>query len=167
MDETFEPVSETRSLSAEIVRARAAVICALERRGIAPEEAEDLAHEACLAALRRAPDPDGPAGLFPWLFVVAWRARRRRRDGALESEPETAEASAEERVLRREDMELLMAGFSQLSERERRVFTMRYVERIDLATIALRMRAPLGTIKSMLFRARQAMIRRPDGRSGA
>ena len=62
-----------------------------------------------------------------------------------------------ERVEMAEDSRRVLAAVQRLPERQRAVLVLRHVEGLKLEEIATALRMPLGTVKTLLFRGRQAV----------
>jgi RNA polymerase sigma factor (sigma-70 family) len=151
------------------------VLAFCRRRCLDVNDAEDLMSVVFLEAWRchsRAILVDG--SLRPWLYgiasnVMANAARARRRHAAAlarfhaanpDAEPATdhAEAvawAAATRELRSE----LQRAFAKLSTKERAVAELVLVEHLDVASAAIVLGIPEGTVKSRLHRARQRLVR--------
>jgi RNA polymerase sigma-70 factor (ECF subfamily) len=135
-------------------------------------EAEDLFQEVWLRVARHLGERPDPAGLKPWLLAIALnlhrdslrkkRVRRlfllsRSRGDASESAAQkTGPASsddpvylAEQAVLRRK-IDQAVRG---LPERQRQIFVLQEVEGLRQAEIAGVLGIPVGTVKSLMFRA--------------
>jgi len=120
-------------------------------------EAQDVVQEAYTRALARwstLSTYDDPAA---WVRRVAWylatsRWRRIRRFA------EIASRHREEPVVAPEpDRAALQAALAALPVRQRQVVVMHYIADMPVAEIALAIDAPVGTIKSLLSRARAAL----------
>lgn len=138
------------------------------------ELAEDLTQEAFLRAFRSLPrfDPRGPAPLSAWLLRIAARTAidelRRRRPVItalehLEAEPrrepggvprpdEVAQWASTARAIRQ--------AVDRLSPEVRAAFLLRAYHEMSYPEIADALEIDLGTVKSRLFRARQALVQR-------
>jgi RNA polymerase sigma factor (sigma-70 family) len=125
------------------------------------DEAEDVAQEAFLrahAALRRY-DPSRPfAG---WLRRIAVNCaltalkRRRRNDGQVEECGCAADPSSA--LLRDETRRAVHLALGRLPLNQRLAITLFSLEGMDLAATAEAMGCATGTVKTHLFRARQAL----------
>ncbi len=135
-------------------------------------EAEDLFQDVWLRVVRHGrPRPD-KGDLKPWLLTIVLnlhrdmlrkkRVRRlfmmrkqgpgRLRPSRIEdwSSPATDPARLSEQTALRRDIDLALAA---LPEKQRRVFLLSEVEDLSQAEIAGILEVPLGTVKSLLFRA--------------
>ncbi|MEZ6194720.1 MAG: sigma-70 family RNA polymerase sigma factor [Planctomycetota bacterium] len=149
-----------------IGRSRPSLVAALRARGLAPEEAEDLAQESSHPALssRRELETDRP--VLPWLVAIAMRCRidRWRRERREESERENEDpgeiATPLDRAMAEEDRSRLRAGLAALPEADRRALDDFYRLGLGVAEIASRHGVAEGTIKARLHRARRALAAR-------
>ncbi len=139
-------------------------------------EAMDLAQEAFGRAIERLESFRGESAPFSWMYRIAMnvalgrlRQKKRRRtitasggdgdgrsDGVLERSPDTS-AGPSEQVETRERGELVREAMQRLDEQQRALLVMRDVDGMDYQQIAELLEAPLGTIKSRIFRARLAL----------
>lgn len=125
-------------------------------RRLAGDSADDLAQETFLAAWRSAASWRGEGSYFAWLARIAWRrflsSRRRERpteqlDGAdLAIQPDAPHRSAIDQAM------------GQLSDRERMAATLCFAQGCPHPEAAAIMDIPLGTLKSLVSRARSKLI---------
>ena len=123
--------------------------------------ADDLAQEVFLKAWRMAPHwrEDGPYGA--WLMRIAWtsflsfergRGRKHAREQAAASPPyETARIDADAGI----DLKRALAG---LGERERAAALLCFGEGCSHSEAAAILEMPLGTVKSLVARARTRLL---------
>ncbi|HEV2816191.1 MAG TPA: RNA polymerase sigma factor [Allosphingosinicella sp.] len=140
-----------------LVRAHEAAVRRFLRR-LAGEAADDLAQETFLRAWRMAGHYRGDGRYRAWLMRIAWtqflgahRAGGRR---------DAREAAAPQPERRRDpdaaiDLERALAG---LGERERAAALLCFGEGCSHAEAAGIMELPLGTLKSIVARARAALV---------
>lgn len=147
-----------------------------------PHEAEDVVQETFARAWRTLPRFGGERRFYPWLTVIASHLctdtlRRRARctpvEGLRLSFADTGHYDVEDAVLRQIDSALFTAAFSSLSDRHQRVLQLREGSEWSYQRIADHEGVPIGTIETLLWRARQALKREftvlcgPEGRMGA
>jgi RNA polymerase sigma-70 factor (ECF subfamily) len=139
--------------------------------------AENLTQECFLRAFRNRDSFRGESNLETWLVRIAlnlaYDYRRNRRwifwrsvtqTDRIESMPVRDTCPTPERaLLDKELLETVQAAVDRLSERQRTVFLLRYLEDMSLDEIAGVLRLPVGTVKSHLFRAVRS-IRRVCGK---
>jgi RNA polymerase sigma-70 factor (ECF subfamily) len=135
-------------------------------------EAEDAAQEAFARAWKALPRFAGERRFYPWLTVIAGNIctdtlRRRSRSTPTDEMELTAQHSAgvvedqtsEELVLASVDGELVNRALGRLSARHRHVLAMREGSGWTYQQIADHEGVEIGTIETLLWRARQALKR--------
>ena len=143
--------------------------------------AETLTQECFLKAHRNWGSFRGESSAMTWLMRIAinlqkdhWRNRRMQfwrltrtnsvdLDEASEWLP-SGERSAEQKLLAKEQVKRVWASVKGLSERQRTVFLLRYVEEQELSEIALATGLSEGTVKAHLSRALARVRRELGGR---
>ena len=63
------------------------------------------------------------------------------------------ESSLEDRIVAKEQLAIIWDAVAQLSQRQRTIFLLRFVEELDLSEIAATTGLPISTVKSHLYRA--------------
>jgi RNA polymerase sigma-70 factor (ECF subfamily) len=143
-----------------------------------PADAEDVAQEAFIKAYRALPQFRGDSAFYTWLYRIAINtaknalAARERNpvsydldlQGNDEStdvvarlkDPETPEGLA----LTEEIRTTVNAAISELPEELRTAIVLRELEGMSYEEIAESMDCPVGTVRSRIFRAREAIDRR-------
>jgi RNA polymerase sigma factor (sigma-70 family) len=135
-----------------------------------PDEAEDAAQEALVAAIRRPPDDRGDVrAWFGRVLLNRARGRarseerRRRTSLRAAAEPPAVARTPEEIVgdleLQRKVAELLLA----LEAGQREVLFLRYFQDLDSRAIGERLGIPAGTVRWRLKSALEELRRRLDG----
>jgi RNA polymerase sigma-70 factor (ECF subfamily) len=71
--------------------------------------------------------------------------------------------SAESHLIAQEQVKLIWETVANLSERQRTIFLLRFLEEMDIPEIAAATGLPLGTVKSHLYRALNAIRTRHSG----
>ncbi len=138
-------------------------------------EAEDVAQEAFIKAYRALPGFRGESAFYTWLYRIGvntaknWLvANGRRPPTATEVDNTEAENYSESDLLRDGDTpeRLLMskqivntvnAVMAELPEELRTAVTLREIEGLSYEEIAQVMDCPIGTVRSRIFRAREAI----------
>jgi RNA polymerase sigma-70 factor (ECF subfamily) len=139
-----------------------------------PSEAMDVAQEAFIKAYRAIPSFRGDSAFYTWLYRIAINtaknhlvAARRRPTGfdADLSESENFESfsalrdidSPEHLVLTQEIGEMITRAVDELPEELRTAILLREIEGLSYEEIAEAMDCPIGTVRSRIFRAREAI----------
>lgn len=154
-----------------VTRYRVRVV-ALARRMLAaqsPDEAEDVAQEAFVAAYDKRSSFRCGDPFRPWLYRIAVnrcldRLRSQSRHPVLleiASVPEPALSGGDpvEALLTEEGEKLLAAAVAALPPKLRAVFLLRHLDDLSYEEIAAAVGVPLGTVKTHLFRARAELRR--------
>jgi len=127
------------------------------------EQAEDLFQETWIRVLERGSQYDGRHDFITWLFTIARNlaidySRRRQLDPAEDiGLPETSAPSAFDLTARREQGERIDAGMQHLPAEYREALALRFQEDMPLEEIARVIGAPLGTVKSRIYRGLAAL----------
>lgn len=136
-----------------------------------PDDADDLAQDACLIALAR--PPERAANLRAWVRTVMQNlvlqqgrstTRRRRRETAAEAERRCSEAATDELVVRAAAQRTVVDAVLRLAPPFRDTVLLRYFEDLPPRAIAQRMQVPVATVHSRLQRA-YAQLRQSLDRS--
>jgi RNA polymerase sigma-70 factor (ECF subfamily) len=143
-----------------------------------PADAEDVAQEAFVKAYRALPQFRGDSAFYTWLYRIAINtaknalAARERNPVSYEldlqgndessdmvgrlKDPETPEGLA----LTEEIRDTVNHAISELPEDLRTAIVLRELEGMSYEEIAASMDCPVGTVRSRIFRAREAIDRR-------
>jgi len=141
-----------------------------------PAEAEDVAQEAFVKAYRALASFRGDSAFYTWLYRIAVNtarnamASRQRRPLDYEAELSDSEQSNVESRLRHSDTpeasvlseeirETVNRAVADLPEDLRTAIILREVEGLSYEEIAAAMDCPVGTVRSRIFRAREAIDR--------
>ena len=138
-------------------------------------EIEDVAQEAFIKAYRALPNFRGESAFYTWLYRIAINtaknylvARGRRPPTQTETEIEDAENFEDGDSLRTEDTpdrillskqvaEAVNRAIGRLPEELRTAIVLRELEGLSYEEIAASMNCPIGTVRSRIFRAREAV----------
>ncbi len=137
-------------------------------------EVEDVTQEAFIKAYRAMAGFRGESAFYTWLYRIAINTAKNylvsqgRRLPTTDIESEEAEQSAEGSVLREiatpehslltsEIAQTVTAAMDALPEDLRTAITLREIEGLSYDEIAAVMDCPIGTVRSRIFRAREAI----------
>ena len=147
-----------------------------------PEQVADVAQETFIRAYRALPNFRGESAFYTWLYRIAVNTARQaladaRRDPVV---PESALAGPDEEgdetsraetalthdetpeavLASREIARAVSQAIEALSEDLRQAVTLREIEGLSYEEIAEVMNCPIGTVRSRIFRAREAIAQR-------
>lgn len=140
-----------------------------------PGEIEDVAQEAFIKAYRALPNFRGDSAFYTWLYRIAINtaknhlvAQGRRAPTSTEAEVEEAENFEDADGLRdvntpdamlmsRQVGEAVNRAIDRLPEDLRTAIVLRELEGLSYEEIAESMNCPIGTVRSRIFRAREAI----------
>lgn len=142
-----------------------------------PHEAEDVAQEAFLKAYRALKNFRGDSAFYTWLYRIAVNtaknhlvSRGRRppsTDVDMEDAQQTHESSllheidSPEANLEREDLrKVIYQAIEELPEELKTAFSLREFSGLSYEDITEIMGCPVGTVRSRIFRAREAIDKR-------
>lgn len=137
-------------------------------------EAEDVSQDAFLRAYRALKSFRGDSAFYTWMYKIATNTAknhlvsRGRRPPATDIAMEDAEhyesfvrfsdtASPEHELLRQEIEQTVFRTVQELPEDLRQAINLRESEGLSYEEIAQRMDCPIGTVRSRIFRAREAI----------
>jgi RNA polymerase sigma-70 factor (ECF subfamily) len=157
-----------------------------------PELVQDIAQETFVRAWRALPQFRGESAFYTWLYRIAVNTTRKmlgqlRRDPLVSESELTSVEDADETsrienelsdgttpeglLASREIAAAVNAAIDALSDDLRQAITLREVEGLSYEEIAEVMNSPIGTVRSRIFRAREAIAARlrplldtPEGR---
>ena len=142
-----------------------------------PEEVEDVAQEAFIKAFRALPRFRGDSAFYTWLYRIAINtaknhlvARSRRPPGQdvdiddaqfMDGADQLRQGESPEAALARDELSnVIDEAISQLPEDLRSAVTLREFDGLSYEQIAEIMDCPVGTVRSRIFRAREAIDER-------
>lgn len=139
-----------------------------------PAEAQDVAQEAFIKAYRAVKRFRGDSAFYTWLYRIAintaknWIVAKNRRPPNSDIDASDAEqysissrlreTSTPERELLREEIErTVFDTIAKLPEDLRTAIMLREMDGMSYEEIAITMECPIGTVRSRIFRAREAI----------
>jgi RNA polymerase sigma-70 factor (ECF subfamily) len=143
-----------------------------------PADLEDVAQEAFIKAYRALPQFRGESAFYTWLYRIAintarnWLSSVGKRpsvpnaiesdDGETFNETDSLSdiSTPESMVASREIAETVNAAIEELPEDLRTAIVLREIEGMSYEDIAQTMACPIGTVRSRIFRAREAIAQR-------
>ncbi len=143
-----------------------------------PAEVEDVTQEAFIKAYRALPAFRGDSAFYTWLYRIGINTAKnylmalgRRAPTSTEVEAEDAEGfedgeqlrdinTPESMLLSKEIAETVNATIESLPEELRTAIQLRELEGMSYEDIARIMDCPIGTVRSRIFRAREAIAER-------
>ncbi|MEJ2399179.1 MAG: RNA polymerase sigma factor RpoE [Gammaproteobacteria bacterium] len=165
---------DKRAFDVLVMKYQSRVIKVITRYLRDPVEAMDLAQEAFIKAYRALPNFRGDSAFYTWLYRIAIntaknhvvaQGRRPPTDDVEASEAEFFEGpsalkdtSTPERMVLRDEIErVVFEAIEALPEDLRTAITLRELEDMSYEEIAEVMNCPIGTVRSRIFRAREAI----------
>jgi len=142
-----------------------------------PAEVLDVTQEAFLKAYRALPNFRGESAFYTWIYRIAintaknYLAAQSRRPPEADVDPSEAEqyetapelrdyATPEQLALRDEVEYAVVSAIEELPEELKTAITLRELEGLSYEEIAQTMECPIGTVRSRIFRARDAINQR-------
>jgi RNA polymerase sigma-70 factor (ECF subfamily) len=139
-----------------------------------PDEALDVSQEAFIEAYRALPNFRGDSAFYTWMYRIAINtaknylvAQGRRLPNVdieaqeaeqFEGESTLKEYATPERLLQRDEIEnTVFSTIEKLPEDLKTAITLREIDGLSYEEIAEAMACPVGTVRSRIFRAREAI----------
>ncbi len=140
-------------------------------------EAQDVAQEAFIKAYRALPNFRGDSAFYTWMYKIAVncaknflvsQSRRPPSDDVLMDDAERVDsnsrmseaATPDNEYLRQEVERTVLAAVDELPEDIRQALTLREIDGLSYEEIAEVMNCPIGTVRSRIFRGRDAVDKR-------
>lgn len=138
-------------------------------------EAEDVTQDAFIKAYRALPAFRGDSAFYTWLYRIGINTAKnhllalgRRAPTSTEFDSEEAEdfedaallhevSTPENELMSKQVVEVVNASLQQLPDDLRVALTLREIEGLSYEEIAAVMNCPVGTVRSRIFRAREAV----------
>jgi RNA polymerase sigma-70 factor (ECF subfamily) len=150
------------------------IISLVQRYVSDPAEAMDVAQEAFIKAYRAIDRFRGDSAFYTWLYRIAintaknWLVARKRRPPSTDIDAADAEqydiesrlkeqGTPENELLREEIKSTVFEAIAGLPDDLRTAIMLRELEGMSYEDIAITMDCPIGTVRSRIFRAREAI----------
>ena len=164
---------DTRAFDLLVLKYQGRIATLVSRFLNDPSEVEDVTQEAFIKAFRALPKFRGESAFYTWLYRIASNAAKnhlvaRGRRPSADADVEAAEYYDEGDSLRDsetpEDMlfgqelaEVVKLALDELPDELRAALTLREFDGLSYEEIADVMSCPVGTVRSRIFRAREAI----------
>lgn len=175
---------DRRAFDLLVIRYQQRIVKLIMRYVHDPAEAEDVAQEAFIKAYRALPAFRGDSAFYTWLYRISINtaknhlvaAQRRPVEYDLDlTESDNYEVNARLRdeetpeglVLQEELRQTVERAIASLPEELRTAIMLREIDGLSYEEIAQAMDCPVGTVRSRIFRAREAIDRSIESLAGA
>lgn len=165
---------DKRAFDLLIIKYQHRIIGLVTRYVSDPAEAMDVAQEAFIKAYRAIDRFRGDSAFYTWLYRIAintaknWLVARKRRPPSTDIDAADAEqydlesrlkeqGTPENELLREEIKHTVFDTISRLPDDLRTAIVLREMEGMSYEDIAVTMDCPIGTVRSRIFRAREAI----------
>ena len=168
---------EKRAFDLLVLRYQQKLVKLISRYVRDPQEAMDVAQEAFIKAYRAIPGFRGESSFYTWLYRIGVNTAKNhlvaqgRRPPDSDVDAQDAERFDIDTMLREQDTpeaeayrdeveRTVVEAIAELPEELRTAVTLRELEGLSYQEIAQVMECPVGTVRSRIFRAREAIDKR-------
>lgn len=169
---------DKRAFDLLVLKYQRRVMRLLSRMVRSPADVEDVAQEAFIKAYRALPQFRGDSAFYTWLYRIAintarnWHVAQTRRPQTVDDfENEDGETfqqidnltdinTPDAMLASKQVAETIDAAIAELPDELRVAILLREVEGMSYEDIAQSMECPIGTVRSRIFRARDAIARK-------
>ncbi len=169
---------DKRAFDALVLKYQHRIVKLVTRYVRDPSDALDVAQDAFIKAYRALPNFRGDSAFYTWLYRIAINTAKNhlvtlsrrpqelandRSDGDDDYDHEDTlrdDSTPEHLLLTEEIKQTILDAIEELPEDLRTAINLREVEGLSYEEIAQAMECPIGTVRSRIFRAREAIDRR-------
>lgn len=125
------------------------------------DRADDLLQEVWIDVFRQLPRLEDAGSFIPWAYRIARgkAALDLRRNGRIEPAVDIEDRAATEPTFSAEDASRIHKALDRLPAEQREVLTLRFLEDLSYEEIGRIVGCPLGTVRSRIHYAKQALQR--------
>ncbi len=168
---------DKKAFDALVIKYQSRIINLISRFVHNPHDASDVAQEAFIKAYRALPKFRGDSAFYTWLYRIAVNTAKNFLSSGLRQPFDTAvdfdemeqieqsdslreQTTPEHLLLTQELQETIITAIEELPVDLRSAITLRELDGLSYEEIATVMECPVGTVRSRIFRAREAVDKR-------
>ena len=168
---------DKKAFDALVIKYQSRIINLISRFVHNPHDASDVAQEAFIKAYRALPKFRGDSAFYTWLYRIAVNTAKNFLSSGLRQPFDTAvdfdemeqieqsdslreQTTPEHLLLTQELQETIITAIEELPVELRSAITLRELDGLSYEEIATVMECPVGTVRSRIFRAREAVDKR-------